>query len=297
MMAITVALVQYLAIIIGLSMQLSPADGASCGLTSFFDTKNLTHTADCQMFFLAQKLDTTSLEMKRAHSWSFTSPTSCYYNQSNAETCLFKVSFCHPLEIVQPGDPVPGMTQQYGIDENTNLLVGQYSDLAWQGGQTSFSVQYSNGTTVHNGNQYPSLSVNMIFRCAEKAIWSAKLNEYATVPKEANINAIVDRDTGKYQFIFNYAGACRTLKPASPLLSGGSVLLIVFFSLLGAYLIFGIIIQSSRGARGYELIPNVEFWSKIPGCIRDGFIFTMDKITCNRTPLSSSDERRAFVKA
>ncbi|EDV26922.1 uncharacterized protein TRIADDRAFT_54350 [Trichoplax adhaerens] len=219
-MAITVALVQYLAIIIGLSMQLSPADGASCGLTSFFDTKNLTHIL----------LSST--------------------------------------EIVQPGDPVPGMTQQYGIDENTNLLVGQYSDLAWQGGQTSFSVQYSNGTTVHNGNQYPSLSVNMIFRCAEKAIWSAKLNEYATVPTEANINAIVDRDTGKYQFIFNYAGACRTLKPASSLLSGGSVLLIVFFSLLGAYLIFGIIIQSSRGARGYELIPNVEFWSKIPGCIR-----------------------------
>lgn len=54
-------------------------------------------------------------------------------------------------------------------------------------------------------------------------------------------------------------------------LSPGSILLIIFFSLLSAYLIAGVIIQKFRyNASGADLMPNSTFWFELPSLIRDG---------------------------
>jgi len=62
-------------------------------------------------------------------------------------------------------------------------------------------------------------------------------------------------------------------------LSGGSIFLIVFFTVAGTYFILGTIIKwrLQHAPFGVESIPNNEFWSELPGYIADGFRFTKEK--------------------
>ncbi|RZC41390.1 uncharacterized protein BDFB_002027 [Asbolus verrucosus] len=54
-----------------------------------------------------------------------------------------------------------------------------------------------------------------------------------------------------------------------PGLSTGSVLLILFFIAVGIYFICGgIVLYFIRGARGLELIPNIDFWRGLPGLVK-----------------------------
>ncbi|XP_064613849.1 uncharacterized protein LOC135477612 isoform X1 [Liolophura sinensis] len=82
--------------------------------------------------------------------------------------------------------------------------------------------------------------------------------------------------TGKY--------ACPTSNPPSPTPSGGgggglsvgSILCIVFFALIIVYVAIGIVVQIFvRKASGKEIIPNVGFWSRLPGLVRDGTLFVV----------------------
>jgi len=58
-------------------------------------------------------------------------------------------------------------------------------------------------------------------------------------------------------------------------LTGGSWFLIVIFAiLLPVYLIAGIAYKALReGARGVEMIPNLEFWKGLPGLVKDGVLY------------------------
>jgi hypothetical protein len=68
-------------------------------------------------------------------------------------------------------------------------------------------------------------------------------------------------------------------------ISPGSVLLIIFFVLLVAYLLIGTLyMRFARGAQGAEMIPNVEFWGNLPGLVKDGVAFAWRKITCSPAP-------------
>lgn len=52
-------------------------------------------------------------------------------------------------------------------------------------------------------------------------------------------------------------------------LSIGSVLVILFFTIAGIYFIGGIItLRILRGATGWEMLPNHDFWSKLPLLVR-----------------------------
>ncbi|XP_043262851.1 uncharacterized protein LOC122403410 [Colletes gigas] len=58
-------------------------------------------------------------------------------------------------------------------------------------------------------------------------------------------------------------------------LSTGSVLVILFIIFTGIYFIGGVIaLKLLRGATGWEMIPNHEFWGELPSLIRDGITFT-----------------------
>ena len=58
-------------------------------------------------------------------------------------------------------------------------------------------------------------------------------------------------------------------------LSVGSILLIIVLVVVIVYLLAGVVVQSAvRKAEGRERIPNVSFWSLLPGLVRDGFRFT-----------------------
>ncbi|KAL8609023.1 hypothetical protein ACOMHN_065249 [Nucella lapillus] len=58
-------------------------------------------------------------------------------------------------------------------------------------------------------------------------------------------------------------------------LSVGSILVIVFFSLLLVYLVAGVMFMKfARKAEGREVVPNYSIWTAIPGLIKDGVLFT-----------------------
>jgi len=52
-------------------------------------------------------------------------------------------------------------------------------------------------------------------------------------------------------------------------LSGGSILVILFFIFTGVYFIGGIVtLKLLRGATGWEMLPNHEFWCDLPALVR-----------------------------
>lgn len=52
-------------------------------------------------------------------------------------------------------------------------------------------------------------------------------------------------------------------------LSTGSVLVILFFISTGVYFICGIVVlKTLRGATGWEMVPNHDFWCKLPSLVK-----------------------------
>ncbi|XP_022201467.2 uncharacterized protein LOC111058271 [Nilaparvata lugens] len=57
-------------------------------------------------------------------------------------------------------------------------------------------------------------------------------------------------------------------------MSTGSKLIIIFLVLFAAYFGGGVLaLKYIRGAEGFEMIPNYEFWSDLPSLVRDGVLF------------------------
>ncbi|RUS70814.1 hypothetical protein EGW08_021421 [Elysia chlorotica] len=64
-------------------------------------------------------------------------------------------------------------------------------------------------------------------------------------------------------------------------LSVGSVLLIIALVVVVVYLVGGVALQIGvRKAEGKERIPNLSFWTELPGLVVDGFRFTL---SCGKT--------------
>ena len=57
-------------------------------------------------------------------------------------------------------------------------------------------------------------------------------------------------------------------------LSGGSIFLIILLCCVVIYLVAGIVFKKVRmQAHGVEMIPNIDFWSSLPGLVRVSFLF------------------------
>jgi len=62
-------------------------------------------------------------------------------------------------------------------------------------------------------------------------------------------------------------------------LSGGSIFLIILVVLLFVYCAGGITYNIKvKGASGAESVPNIAFWQKLPGLVKDGCLFTKSKL-------------------
>merc|ERR1719494_342868 len=113
-----------------------------------------------------------------------------------------------------------------------------------------------------------------------------KCDKTAKTPKISEVSQSFEDDS--YSFTVTSkcacAGGCK-VDPAyggSKGLSVGSTLLIVTFVLLIIYLVCGILFNKyKREKTGSEMIPNKEFWSKLPGLVKEGLVFKKDKI-CKR---------------
>lgn len=102
---------------------------------------------------------------------------------------------------------------------------------------------------------------------------------------------IGETSSSKYEFTIVSKAACPQSGPPGPSptdgptvevsvsLTTGSILTIIFFSLVAVYLIAGLLFNRLyRRETGREMIPNVTFWTALPGLVRDGFRFTVAKV-------------------
>jgi len=63
----------------------------------------------------------------------------------------------------------------------------------------------------------------------------------------------------------------------------GWIFVILVVSLAFIYLVVGSIFNwRTKGASGIQMIPNHEFWMELPGLLKDGFSFLLQKITCGK---------------
>jgi len=94
-----------------------------------------------------------------------------------------------------------------------------------------------------------------------------------------NLTNVIDGTaSGSYNVYFSSSAACPPGAGASSF-DYGWLFPILLFGGLALYFAVGIIIQRFvREKSGAEMIPNVEFWSSLPGLTKDGVMFIVNKI-------------------
>ncbi|KAF5293750.1 hypothetical protein FQA39_LY03235 [Lamprigera yunnana] len=98
--------------------------------------------------------------------------------------------------------------------------------------------------------------------------------------------AFISSDQNNHKLSLFTSDAC--IKISRTGLSLGSALLILCATIFGVYFIGGaLILHCLRGARGREMIPNIDFWTSIPGLVKDGLVFLLSG--CNPSVISSAE--------
>jgi len=61
-------------------------------------------------------------------------------------------------------------------------------------------------------------------------------------------------------------------------MSGGSVFLILFVCVAVVYLSVGCFLQRRKGLKGWESLPNAEFWRQLPLLVKEGGKYTVERV-------------------
>jgi len=134
------------------------------------------------------------------------------------------------------------------------------------------TTQGQKGATLRFANGTGGRAFELDFQCDPKASIGSPTFELET-PKLF------------YNFAWTTSFACPTNAPPPGTgggLSGGGIFLILVFCLFAVYVAAGITYNVVRKkATGKEIIPNIEFWSSLPGLVKDGVMFIVNS-TCRR---------------
>lgn len=111
------------------------------------------------------------------------------------------------------------------------------------------------------------------------SVRQTQINIFCARNEEGKLVSVKENPITYYTFELQTRHACigpePEPQPPSHKISLGSVLLIIFFVVLGVYFIAGMVfLKFVRGAQGTEMIPNYDFWTSLPGYIKDGVLFT-----------------------
>ncbi|CAF1091801.1 unnamed protein product [Brachionus calyciflorus] len=92
-----------------------------------------------------------------------------------------------------------------------------------------------------------------------------------------------ERPINTYKFTFSSPcccpNGCSGKKPEKGGLSFGSIILIIFFSCVAAYLIGGFVfLKFVKKASGTDTIPNYAFWASVPSDVKAGFSYSISRV-------------------
>lgn len=153
---------------------------------------------------------------------------------------------------------------QYSSDGKERFPVARYDIVSY----SPFVDRKSPITVVYNNVTYgepkATRQMKIVLTCSE-------LGKPPTVKEETG-------QVNVYKVAISSPEVCpKKVQPNSGGSGGpstGTILVIIFFVVLVVYLVAGVLFMKyRRGATGREVIPNIEFWSSLPGLIKDGCVF------------------------
>ncbi|XP_058448265.1 uncharacterized protein LOC131428370 [Malaya genurostris] len=141
------------------------------------------------------------------------------------------------------------------------------------------SVESSTFSTQEDGGKY------LVYK-SESRITTIQLlclkfdNSYIYVDQEH-----ITKEENQTKLLLFSPYACITTIEEINHSSVGQVLLIMFFTGTFTYFLIASIVRFMYfGARGIEVIPNLDFWKDLPGLVRDGVNFLRDGCRVERSP-------------
>jgi len=175
------------------------------------------------------------------------------------------INVCRQLVSLLCGANVAACQQWDPSTPAGKASLGAASSVQWvplvrttTAGQKGATAKFSAGT----GGR----SFEIDFQCDEKAGLGSPEFEVETPSKF-------------YNFKWASQYACPTNRPAGPSISGGFIFLLIVLFCMIAYIVGGIIFNKvKRQAHGLELIPNFEFWTSLPGLVKDGVMFIVNSV-------------------
>ncbi|XP_071102681.1 cation-dependent mannose-6-phosphate receptor-like [Haliotis cracherodii] len=195
------------------------------------------------------------------------------------DTCTCKTSTrtinLHPLSAnTGPRFTIPGAgSDKYFYNPCKDFTEGGVTGVVIQQQGGVYYVTADDNTATFSGD--PDLgTLTLSYQHAEGGI--IRISKVKLVCMEGTNQLIFNGEDPKlnYKFTLNTESVC--IPGSQSGLSTGSILVILFFVLLVAYLIAGILfLRFIRKAEGLELVPNYDFWTAIPSLIRDGIYFTL----------------------
>ncbi|XP_077283092.1 uncharacterized protein LOC143909071 [Arctopsyche grandis] len=193
-----------------------------------------------------------------------------FNSNKNATEWSLDTYFFHPCRDIQLGDPTNPINnckaaslcrhtiqfKKNGTDITMSDLgnnpLGQFEDSKIIGNKNKVSLQYSKNSIVST----------VILSC---------------ITDGESILQISSGDPDAPILGFYSPNACIKSIPEPTHHSLGTTLLIIFFVLALVYLLAGYCVKRfSTGARGIELIPNINFWKELPSLVRDGVVFVQN---------------------
>lgn len=195
--------------------------------------------------------------------------------ETGANNYKYNYQFCQPTKLAGCGTGATQPAVSQAKPDGTNCISVGYMppSISELPNKAGVNIQYIN--TVDN-KCGPAKDVqrtsNFVLLC-NKAVEYLFLN-------------ITEPGVCQYTFTASTKHACPGGSPGpSPGkkgegLSPGSIFLIAFFVSAVVYLIAGAAVKwKMYSATGVDMVPNIEFWSQLPGLIRDGCLFVKNKIT------------------
>ncbi|XP_065060025.1 uncharacterized protein LOC135687408 [Rhopilema esculentum] len=174
-------------------------------------------------------------------------------------------------------------------EDYVSLLGSEISNPFNEGHKTFESTFIGESSLCKDSNAY--VQTNIKFVCDLKANWNTSIVHHHGGALSPNpVVFSFDKAACRLNVQFNYSGACEKFENGSTpgkSISIGSIILILFFPGLALYFIMGMLINRMAGHHGKELIPHASFWLSLPDLIMDGFVFTMQTITCRKEDRTS----------
>jgi len=191
---------------------------------------------------------------------------------SPINTFNYFIGFCSTIR----NAGLPGKQSSFG--QFTSRGGGPWSVASWAqtkptataltGGQLGLTISNHNGDTCGSATRVSAITLTCL---VNGPVWPA-----GTQP-------LVDSTTNQCVYAFTAASsaACPTTPPSGTPggISGGTIFLIILLVTTFLYIVLGCFYKTKyKGTTGRESCPNFTFWSTLPGLVKDGCVFTWQKL-------------------